>query len=88
MPCKPRPTPPGLLAAVVLMILCAGPMPASADETAPERARMIADIARVAGYASSETGSGAIDEQVMAVMARVPRHEFVPAGERSHAYAN
>jgi protein-L-isoaspartate(D-aspartate) O-methyltransferase len=30
----------------------------------------------------------ALDPRVMAAMARVPRHEFVPAGQRKHAYDN
>jgi protein-L-isoaspartate(D-aspartate) O-methyltransferase len=34
------------------------------------------------------TGKGAIDQRVMAAMASVPRHEFVPEGERDLAYCN
>jgi protein-L-isoaspartate(D-aspartate) O-methyltransferase len=30
----------------------------------------------------------ALDPRVMAAMAKVPRHEFVPAGQRHHAYDN
>jgi protein-L-isoaspartate(D-aspartate) O-methyltransferase len=36
----------------------------------------------------AEIGKSAFDERVMSVMARVPRHEFVPADQVASAYRN
>ncbi|MDD5581068.1 MAG: protein-L-isoaspartate(D-aspartate) O-methyltransferase [Methylobacter sp.] len=33
-------------------------------------------------------GQGALDERVLDAMGKVPRHEFVPENQRSHAYEN
>jgi protein-L-isoaspartate(D-aspartate) O-methyltransferase len=53
-----------------------------------ERARMVEEIAALARETRVETGRAALSERVMAAMSKVPRHEFVPAGERRNAYAN
>lgn len=44
----------------------------------------IAALARVL----PDTGRADLDQRVLAAMRRVPRHEFVPAGQRSAAYSN
>lgn len=50
------------------------------------RAEMLEQIGLHATYVSDQTGRVSLDERVMAVMADVPRHEFVPAELRSLAY--
>jgi len=49
---------------------------------------MVQDITALVRDTRAEIGKSAFDERVMSVMARVPRHEFVPALERRNAYAN
>jgi protein-L-isoaspartate(D-aspartate) O-methyltransferase len=46
------------------------------------------EIAAEARYSASYTGLGAFDPRVMAAMETVPRHEFVPPGERDCAWIN
>jgi len=58
------------------------------DAFARERARMVEEIAALARETRHETGRAALSGGVMAAMAKVPRHEFVPAGQRRNAYAN
>lgn len=49
---------------------------------------MMQDIAEAAAECAPYTGSDHIDPRVMAAIERVPRAEFVPSHERTHAYAN
>jgi protein-L-isoaspartate(D-aspartate) O-methyltransferase len=70
-------------------------MPAAAADTAqaqdgyePQRKRMVDEIAGLVRETRLETGRSALAEAVMAAMAKVPRHEFVPPAERRNAYAN
>jgi protein-L-isoaspartate(D-aspartate) O-methyltransferase len=58
------------------------------DGYEPQRKRMVEEIVALARETRSETGRAALGESVMAAMAKVPRHEFVPALERRNAYAN
>lgn len=53
-----------------------------------EREILIAVIRTVASQASSEIGKSDLDERVMAAMAKVPRHAFVPIEVQALAYAN
>ncbi len=46
--------------------------------------RIEADVRATAAY----IGKARLDDRVMASLARVPRHEFVPESERSYAYQN
>ena len=62
------------LSAVLALALVAGAKPASTDAA---RARMVARQLRARGIT---------DERVLAAMAKVPRHEFVPAASRPLAY--
>jgi len=62
------------LSAVLALALVAGAKPASTDAA---RARMVARQLRARGIS---------DERVLAAMAKVPRHEFVPAASRPLAY--
>ena len=58
------------------------------DAYARERKRMVEEIAALTRETRLETGRAALSERVMAAMAKVPRHEFVPSGEKRNAYAN
>ena len=49
---------------------------------------MVEDITALARETRSEIGKSAFDERVMSVLARVPRHEFVPADQVASAYRN
>jgi protein-L-isoaspartate(D-aspartate) O-methyltransferase len=53
-----------------------------------ERARMVEEIAALARETATETGRPALSARVLAALAKVPRHEFVAAGDRRSAYAN
>jgi protein-L-isoaspartate(D-aspartate) O-methyltransferase len=52
------------------------------------RKRMVEEIAALTRETRFETGRASLSERVMEAMAKVPRHEFVPASERRSAYAN
>ena len=54
---------------------------------APRR-RMVEEIAALARETRFETDRSTLSGRVMAAMAKVPRHEFVPDGEKRNAYAN
>jgi protein-L-isoaspartate(D-aspartate) O-methyltransferase len=58
------------------------------DDYDPQRKGMVDEIAALVRETRLETGRAALGEPVMAAMAKVPRHEFVPAAERRNAYAN
>lgn len=76
---------------VVLVALTALPaQPVMAEDDAVRRAReaMVADVRDMWQLTRRETGSAAPDPVVMAVLGRVPRHEFVPHTSRNLAYAN
>lgn len=50
--------------------------------------QMLEDIRRLTRETRVETGRAALSDRVMAAMARVPRHRFVPTGMADHAYEN
>src|SRR6201987_3813635 len=52
------------------------------------RRQMLAEIAAGTFHVSDLIGKAALDERVMAAMAKVPRHEFVPVELQPYAYAN
>ncbi len=58
------------------------------DEFAAERTALTQEIAALARDTARETGRPAFDPRVMSVLATVPRHRFVPAGEVRAAYRN
>jgi len=53
-----------------------------------ERARMVEAVARMAGETALETGRASFAPSVMAAIARVPRHRFVPPELAHRAYEN
>jgi len=61
-------------------------MPA-ADFEAPRR-QMLAEISATTALVRGLIGKAALDERVMRVMGKVPRHEFVPIELQPYAYAN
>ena len=71
-----------LLAFAMLVVTGA---PASEVASDPHAARRAAMVAEVRAHAP---GEAALDEEVLAVMAKVPRHAFVPASQQRHAYEN
>ena len=60
----------------------------SEAEFAAMRQLMLVEIAASTIYASAQLGKAALDRRVMDVMAKVPRHEFVPLELQPYAYAN
>jgi protein-L-isoaspartate(D-aspartate) O-methyltransferase len=60
----------------------------SAEDFDLLRHQMLAEIASGALHVSSVTGKLALDERVMAALANVPRHDFVPVELQAYAYAN
>ena len=53
-----------------------------------QRKRMVEEIAALAREVRAETGRATLSERVLAAMAKVPRHELVPADQKAIAYAN
>jgi protein-L-isoaspartate(D-aspartate) O-methyltransferase len=58
------------------------------DAFEPQRKRMVEEIAELTRETRLETGRASLSERVIQAMAKVPRHEFVPAPEQRNAYAN
>jgi protein-L-isoaspartate(D-aspartate) O-methyltransferase len=58
----------------------------SPDPYERERGHMLQDIAYLARETRLETGRAGLSKQVMAAMAKVPRHEFVPQDQKRNAY--
>ena len=75
-----------VVAAVLLLALAR--TAAAQQDFAAERRRMVEDISALVRETRAEIGRRAFDERVMTVMARVPRHEFVPADQVRYAYQN
>jgi len=58
------------------------------DPYARERAALLQEIEAMARETGPETGRAAFSARVMAAMAKVPRHRFVPASYGPLSYAN
>ena len=58
------------------------------DPYEAQRGRLVKEIAALTRETSAETGRAALSARVMTAMGKVPRHEFMPASQRAHAYAN
>ena len=52
------------------------------------RQHMLVEISAGTFHVRDVIGKTALDERVMAAMAKVPRHEFVPVELQPYAYAN
>ena len=60
----------------------------SAEYFEPQCQQMLAEISAGATHVSDSIGKTVLGERVMAVMGKVPRHEFVPIELQPYAYAN
>lgn len=60
----------------------------AAEDFVRERKNMIAEIQETVHYTSDYTRKKSLDDKVMSVMARVPRHEFIPKSLWKYAYEN
>lgn len=81
-------TPTVCVVATALLLTMTGAQTSAAENFASERRRMAEEITVLARETRAETGKRGLDERVMAVMAGVPRHEFVPADQLPYAYQN
>src|SRR5712691_3448152 len=77
-----------LLFGVFLALLVAARSAAAQADLAVERARMVTTIEAHAKQASIALGRDSIAPEILKVVGDVPRHEFVPDGLRSDAYAD
>lgn len=78
----------GLLILGTVLADCWACAEASGGSPDERRAEMIREIEADVRATRRETGKSELDPRVMAAMARVPRHEFVPASVRERAYEN
>ena len=77
-----------MLRLIMLLLLFSSifPLTAQADKYAAERERMVQTIEQHARTSTLYYQTAKMDEQVLAVMNGVPRHEFVPSGKKPFAY--
>jgi len=74
--------------ATILLSLVGVASVLAAEPYEQERRELMEEIRRDVQFTSRKTGRARLDDRVMEVMARVPRHEFVPAEQRRYAYKN
>jgi len=77
---------PALIPTLPLVLLCAVACKPSAFDAL--RAELVDEIGRDVRETRSYTGISQLDDDVMQAIGKVPRHEFVPATARDHAYEN
>lgn len=77
-----------LVVAVMWLGVIPGAAASSGDDRARERRAMVEEIAADARATEPYTGRKAFDDRVMAIMAKVPRHRFVPEHRADDAYRN
>lgn len=84
----PLPRTVGGIAAAAALIAAATTAPGATDDfaAADQRSRLIQWLQYEARVVGPETGVESLDQRVLDAMARVPRHEFVPAEFREYAY--
>jgi protein-L-isoaspartate(D-aspartate) O-methyltransferase len=76
------------LATILLFLAGATGIPAAEESYEKQRQELVDEIRLDVRRTSREIGRAQLDDRVMDVMARVPRHEFVPADQRRYAYMN
>jgi len=81
---KPR----SVLRALGLVVAFAGGSTQAQDPYLREREAMLKEIDAMARDTGAETGRAIFSARVMAAIAKVPRHRFVPATYGAQAYAN
>ena len=74
--------------ALALVTRLAHPLPSLTVTSRRRRKALTEEIVALARDTARETGRPAFDPRVMSVLATVPRHRFVPAGEIRAAYSN
>jgi protein-L-isoaspartate(D-aspartate) O-methyltransferase len=72
----------------VLLLALAPGVAGAQDSRAAERRQMIEEIAADARLTAAETGRPAFAGPVIAALAKVPRHRFVPPDQERAAYQN
>lgn len=77
-----------ILSALGLVAALTGAGAEAQDPYARERDALLSEIAAMARDTRFETGRAKFSERVMAAMAKVPRHQFIPPAYRAQAYAN
>ena len=83
-----RPRRRSILRTLGLVAALAGGSAPAQDPYLSEREALLKEIEAMARETGTETGRPVFSAAVMAAMARVPRHRFVPASYRALAYAN
>ena len=80
----------GLVALASAVIPAAGGMIDAQAQGAyePQRRRMVEEIVALVRESRTATGRATLSERVLSAMAKVPRHDFVPADQKAAAYAN
>ncbi|WP_085715239.1 protein-L-isoaspartate(D-aspartate) O-methyltransferase [Pseudomonas sp. B28(2017)] len=76
-----------ILAPAIALALASAGLHAD-DPFAPLRDAMVREIANMSSVTRDDTGRAEFSAPVMAAMARVPRHRFVPPDEVPYAYEN
>jgi len=84
----PRTRQRSILGTLGLVAALAGGTTQAEDPYARAREALLHEIAAMARETGAETGRAAFSARVMAAMAKVPRHRFVPATYGALAYAN
>ena len=84
-----RPVRVSILLPVLFLLTATHVVPSAADDPySSQRMRMMAEIAAIARETDGATGRPTLRKAVMSVMARVPRHRFVPLLQQPFAYEN
>ena len=85
---KPLGTAVGSLCTALLVVFGAASSASAPDSYMAARNALLAEIERDVRDTAQYLNKRALDERVMGALAKVPRHEFVPADERESAYEN
>lgn len=70
------------------LLAAASPAPTLANDYAAERQALVREIRANVRETSEYIGQRSLNERVMRAIAKVPRHEFVPASMQDDAYEN
>jgi protein-L-isoaspartate(D-aspartate) O-methyltransferase len=73
---------------LLVLLMSSAAMAFAQDDRAAERRQMMDDVTALAGLVARETGRAGLNPRVLAAMAKVKRHEFVPPAQRPAAYRN
>jgi protein-L-isoaspartate(D-aspartate) O-methyltransferase len=71
-----------------VLVLLMGAAAMAEDDRADERRQMVDEIVSLSRQVARQGSPGEIEARVLAVMGKVPRHEFVPTLQRRSAYRN